>query len=624
MSFAIVGAGVFFAIWATARVRREKYRSLGFHTTPKGMYFGLEHGGVNVPLNVAGVTDANQLRRSGEWIDLRFTTLHRVNTKFGSHQVPGHPVKVSWQLPDDPDAILRFHSKVPHHRAKFDEKTLYRENGLFPKPSFYNFDDRHQAAFLLAKIAPMFEGLPPETEPDFAPLFREYGIVVDVDEWIPSPPPPEPVPEGTILIGYHNSKPVVLTPRQREEHVYITGRSRMGKSTLMRSMILQDIEAGQGVALIDPHGDFVSKELLPAIPKHRENDVVLFSRDSPVPLNIFRAVSHAETGVIASDVIAIFKNLSESWGPRMNALLYYTVATLVRVPGSTFLDIYRVLTDPAFRAFAINTANEPAIGEYWAGEYLTYPKDAATPVTSRLAQFRLSPFLSAVLGQTSTFDFYDLMANGGIFVADIAKGAIGHEDMFVVGSLLIGQLQVAAMRRHSIPTEDRRPFSLYVDEFQNFKTSSFPIILSEASKYGLNLTMAHQYLHQLTEDMRQAVLGTVGTRIFFALGAPDARVAKPYTGNIEPEIALTFDRGDIIFSPSQTHRSLQFKTFIHPASSDVADPRAILRNTRDAYISPPVRQAADHEEPRMAARKVSEYKDPPDDEPGPSSPPPNS
>lgn len=451
------------------------------------------------------------------------------------------------------------------------------------------------------------------------PAFKVWFIKV---KKVNRPVPPEPPPQGTILIGYHYKKPVVLTPERREEHVYIVGRTRSGKTTLLRSMILQDIEAGRGVAIVDPHGD-LAQYILRHIPEGRPNDTVLLSDECRIPVNIFRHSSEQERQIIASDVIALFKRFSDIPGARMDAILRFSVATLTKVPGATFLDLYRLLTDVQYRAYAIETANDPTIGHFWTHTFSGYPRDAVHPIISRLAQFRLSELLTDILGAPSSLDFYDIIQSGNIFIADLSKGKMTEDNSLLLGSIIVSQIQLAAMRRARLPEHKRTPFYLYVDEFQNFRTSSFPVILSEASKYGLHLTMAHQYLSQLDPDTLHAVVGNVGTRMFFALGAADAKAAQPYIGDHEAETLMNFDRGDIIFSPRKSREAIQFKTTIYEPDYETIPPGDIERQSLEWFTPQPEPLNDEDEDALYDAWVEHQGNKLPDDEPGPSSPPPD-
>jgi hypothetical protein len=389
-------------------------------------------------------------------------------------------------------------------------------------------------------------------------------------------PPPTP-PNGVKI-----APGVVIEDQFREQHVYVLGLPRSGKSTLLRSMMLQDIERGSGACVIDPHGELID-DILPRIPKHREQDVILFSIDTLLPFNIFRATTEPQKAQLVGDIITLFERLKGVPGQRMDAILRHTVRTLVEIPGATFLDIHRLLTDKAYRAWAVDTANIPALHIYWNQVFPDYPgKDAAHPVLSRMSQFVLSADLEKILGRPSTLDFYDIIQSGKILLANISKGQFGEETTTLLGALLVSQLQLAGMRRANIPKPRRTPFFMYVDEFHNFKTSAFATILSEMPKYGLFLTMAHQYNYQLDEDTRRAVLGTVGNQVFFKLGPEDVKYVTPYIGDIDPKTPLRFTKGQAIYnSPNLEPRKIE--TSIYEPAGEKASLEAILENTMKVY-----------------------------------------
>lgn len=424
---------------------------------------------------------------------------------------------------------------------------------------------------------------------------------VSLRELAPEPPPP---PKGVVV-----APGIAIEDQFREQHVYILGLPRSGKSTLMRTMMLQDIEAGNGACVVDPHGELID-DILPRIPKHREQDVILFSIDTLIPFNIFRATTEPEKAQLVGDIITLFERLKGVPGQRMDAILRYAVRTLVEVPGATFLDIHRMLTDDTYLQWAVSTANIPALTLYWNKTYREYPgKDAAHPILSRMSQFVLSSDIEKVLGRPSTLDFYDVIQSGKVLLADLSKGKFGEETTTLLGALLVSQLQLAGMRRAKIPKPQRTPYYMYVDEFHNFKTSAFATILSEMPKYGLFLTMAHQYNYQLDEDTRRAVLGTVGNQIFFKLGPEDVRYVLPYIGDVDPKTLLKFPKGRAVYnSPNLAPREMT--TSIYEPPGEVASPEAILAKTLKTYCAAPTAHI------RPIPPTV------PDEEPGPSSPPP--
>ncbi len=315
--------------------------------------------------------------------------------------------------------------------------------------------------------------------------------------------------------------PAFLLPDDvRDRHVYVLGTTRSGKSTLLVNLIRQDIAQGKGVGFIDPHGD-AAESVLRFIPEARVADTVYFEPTTyPIGLQTLSAEDETEVELLADDLLVTFRRLSQSWGERMDSIFRYAFHTLLNVPGTTFLDLYSLLTDEGFRRRIVAQLTDPILVNYWTNEYHHLPKDAAAPITTRMTKFVLSKTLSRIFGTTDTLNLNDLMDRRGILVVNL--GRLGEDAAAILGSILVSQLQIAALRRARFPPERRVPFYLYVDEFQNFSGLSFHRILSEAGKFGLCLTLAHQGLYQLDEKTKQAILANAGAVILFALGAEDA------------------------------------------------------------------------------------------------------
>ena len=316
----------------------------------------------------------------------------------------------------------------------------------------------------------------------------------------------------------------------RNLHMYTIGKTGTGKSTLLENMIIDDIHKGRGVAMVDPHGQTI-EHVLDMIPAHRIKDVVYFNpadKDFPIGFNILENVNPDLRNVLASGAVGIFKKLfAESWGPRLEYILRNTVLALLEYPGSTLLGINRLLTDKAFRKKVVLHITDPVIKDYFENEYERYdPKfrtEAIAPIQNKVGQFLSSSTIRNIVGQQqSALNIRELMDSGKILLADLSIGRIGEDNTALLGALLITQIQLSAMGRANV-TEDKRPnFYLFVDEFQNFATDSFAVILSEARKYHLNLTLTNQYIAQMSETVAAAIFGNVGTIISFRVGASDA------------------------------------------------------------------------------------------------------
>lgn len=339
-----------------------------------------------------------------------------------------------------------------------------------------------------------------------------------------------------------------LLRRDRSRHVYIIGQTGAGKSGLLELMALSDIFYNQGYCIIDPHGDFAINNLR-FIPKSRINDVVYFNpadTSHPVAFNPLELSDESRKPNVCSEVIGVLKRMfGDSWGPRLEHILRYTLLALLDRPETTLLDISRLLTDKNFRKETLEYCKDVTVLQFWKHEFGQWNEkqinESIAPVLNKVGAFTANPIIRNIVGQSkSSFDIRKIMDEGKILVVNLSKGLIGEDNAGILGAFLVTKVQLAAMSRSDIPNiADRRPFYLYVDEFQNFATDSFATILSEARKYGLNLTVANQYVAQMTETVRDAVFGNVGTTISFRVSADDAPILVK---QFEP----TFEEGDLI------------------------------------------------------------------------------
>ena len=329
----------------------------------------------------------------------------------------------------------------------------------------------------------------------------------------------------------------------RSRHVYIIGQTGAGKSGLLELFALSDIFHNQGYAIIDPHGDFAINNMK-FIPGSRLNDVVYFNpADTAYPLgfNPLEVTNPNQKTNISSEVIGVLKRMfGESWGPRLEYILRYTILALLDRPETTMLDITRMLTDKTFRKETLGYCRDTVVLQFWNVEFASwndkFVAEAVAPVLNKVGAFTANPIIRNIIGQPkSTFNIRQIMDEGKILIVNLSKGLIGEDNAAILGSFLVTKIQLAAMSRSDIPDiRARRPFYLYVDEFQNFATDSFATILSEARKYGLNLTVANQYISQMNETVRDAVFGNVGTMISFRVSADDAPIlAKQFEPNFE-------------------------------------------------------------------------------------------
>lgn len=320
----------------------------------------------------------------------------------------------------------------------------------------------------------------------------------------------------------------------RRRHIYLIGKTGMGKSTMMENMIYQDIQSGKGVALADPHGDFVEK-ILNFIPAHRINDVVYFNPSDtmfPLSFNMLESLDPETKNIATSGLIGIFKKLwADSWGPRLEYLLRNAILALMDYPDSTILGVTRVLIDKNYRKKVLVHVKDPIVRAFWEDEYTKYSAnfqvEAISPIQNKVGQFLSNSMIRNIIGQTtSSFDIRDIMDNQKILLMNLSKGRMGEDASALLGSMMITRIQLAAMERVDMPEEERKDFYLYVDEFQNFATESFANILSEARKYRLSLTMTNQYIEQLDEKVQAAIFGNVGTLISFRVGPSDAEILE--------------------------------------------------------------------------------------------------
>ncbi|HSV94826.1 MAG TPA: NUDIX domain-containing protein [Spirochaetia bacterium] len=325
----------------------------------------------------------------------------------------------------------------------------------------------------------------------------------------------------------------------RRRHVYILGKSGTGKSTLLANMAISDIRHGEGMALVDPHGD-TAEHLLDYIPADRINDVAYLDPSvvgKSFHLNPLYVKNQAYAELVASGIVSIFSKLyGNSWGPRLEYILRNTLLTLVAKPGATLLDVPRLLTNKVYREEYLAAVQDPVLHNFWHDEYDKYSEkfqsEAISPILNKVGQFITSPTIRDIISHpTSTVDFEDLMNNGKIIILNLPQGKIGEDNAALLGAMFISQIQIAAMNRANMAESDRKDFFLYVDEFQNFATTSFIKILSEARKYRLNLILANQYTAQLPIEIQDAIFGNAGTLMSFVVGAADANRLMNELGN---------------------------------------------------------------------------------------------
>jgi len=419
----------------------------------------------------------------------------------------------------------------------------------------------------------------------------------------------------------------------RRQHMYVIGKTGTGKTQFLKNMALQDINNGQGLAIIDPHGEFV-EEVLESIPPHRMNDVVYFNpadMEFPVSFNIMDVPDPKYKHLIASGLIGIFTKIwANVWSARMEYILANCILALLDTPGTTLLGIPRMLVDRDYRQKIINNLKDPVVKSFWVNEYEEweprYRNEAIAPVQNKVGQFLNVSFVRNIVGQAkNTIDIEDIMNNQKILLVNVSKGRIGEDNAAILGAMIITKIQLSAMERVRISEDERKDFYMYVDEFQNFATDSFVNILSEARKYRLDLIIAHQYIGQLVTDtstaVRDAVFGNVGTMLSFRVGATDAEALElEFTPEFLQTDLIRLDNRNIyikLMIDGITSRPFSARTItIAPIPKDDKKRAEIIRVSRSKYahtvesveeeinrwagnmdISVPVRNGADFSKP---------------------------
>ncbi len=410
------------------------------------------------------------------------------------------------------------------------------------------------------------------------------------------------------------SKRVTLSADQRAKHLHAVGASGTGKSTLLLNLIGQDIQNGDGVAVFDPHGDLIDA-VLDRIPAHRINDVVLLDPADeayPVGFNILSAHSDLEKNLLASDLVAVFRRLSTSWGDQMTSVLGNAILAFVEsTRGGTLADLRRFLVEPPYRKEFLTTITDPEVAYYWAKEFPLLTGRPQGPVLTRLDTFlRPKPIRYMVAQKQSRLDFANIMDGGKIFLARLSHGVIGEENSYLLGSLLVSKFHQLALGRQQQKELDRRHFWMYIDEFHHFATPSMAAILSGARKYRLGLVLAHQELHQLesrSPEVASAVLSNAGTRVCFRLGDADAKKLDSGFAHFEADDLLNLGTGEAIGRFERSDADFNFRTspLVKVDESVVGPIRdRIVAHSRETYATP--REAVEQHLRRAIERRDAE------------------
>jgi len=379
----------------------------------------------------------------------------------------------------------------------------------------------------------------------------------------------------------------------RRRHMYIIGKSGTGKSTLLANMIVNDLKHGEGLAVVDPHGDLI-ETVLDYIPRHRINDVIIVDPADPhavVKMNVFEGGSVVHRELIASGIVAIFQKMyANSWGPRLEYILRNALLTLLS-QNAKLEDVLRILTDQKYRARVVENMDDQVLKNFWLAEFDTMTErlraESISPILNKVGQFVTSPLVRNVVNaQTSSFDIETIMNEGKILLVNVSQGKLGEDNAALLGAMIITKIQLAAMNRVYLPEEQRRDFYLYIDEFQNFATTSFVKILSEARKYRLNLILANQYMAQIPDEVKAAIFGNAASMMSFILGAQDADwMQKEFGGKYTPEDLVSLGRYQVICKLMIDGQvSFPFPAFTLPlAASRNQNHEKVLRVSRERF-----------------------------------------
>ncbi len=417
--------------------------------------------------------------------------------------------------------------------------------------------------------------------------------------------PPQDLPKkGTqdiSLFGttnYHNNYvDFGIKRNDRRRHLYVVGKSGSGKSKMLELLIKEDFDAGHGVCVLDPHGDLVDA-VMRYVPEHRVNDVVLFDpadTEYPIAFNPLETVDEAYKMQLTIQFIDIFKKLfGDNWSDRLEHVLRYTTLALLDSPNTTVLSILKMLTDKNYRQKIISRIQDSVVKNFWVSEFAAWSEkfdaEAITPLLNKVGQLVSTNMIRNIIGQPENkFNIKDIMDNRKILLVKVSKGLLGEENSGIIGSMMVTKIYQEAMRRADTAEENRADFYFYIDEFQNFATDTFSEILSEARKYHLNLTIAHQYMGQLLPVVQKTVFGNVGSIINFRVGSDDAGIlAEEYTPIFQERDIINLGVREFYLKMSvngEIREAFSARTIdVPPVTNDLTE--RIIAQSREKYCAP--------------------------------------
>ncbi len=445
------------------------------------------------------------------------------------------------------------------HLANF--KAAFEQfNG--PYNGFAGAKTRSEKGFMvdfIYRFMPRFARMPVLTADEIATIYHlpNKSVTTPHIVWLPSraAPASEKIPTEGLYLGKSVfrgvDRPVYIADQDRERHMYIIGRTGTGKTTLLKTLMLQDILAGKGLAFIDPHGD-AAEEMLSLIPPERAQDVIYFDpgdTERPFAMNMLDATTEDEKHFVTANILGLMYKLFDPnktgiIGPRFEHGVRNAMLTVMSVPGNTFVEVMRVMQDPEFVKELLPHVTDPLVRRYWTDQIAHtadfHKSEVLDYTVSKFGRFVTNRMMRNIIGQSkSSFDMRKIMDEGKILIVNLSKGRMGEENSNFLGLILVPRILAAAMSRANIPEEERRPFYLYVDEFQNFATDTFATILSEARKYKLDLIVANQFIGQMSDDIKNAIFGNVGTIMSYRVGVTDANF-------LQHEFAPTFSEQDLV------------------------------------------------------------------------------